>query len=902
MTTPDQWTPFHALPAEQAVTLLVTTAAGLDSTEADRRRVRHGPNRLPAPPGRSPVLRFLAHFHNVLIYVLLASATVTAVLGHLVDTIVILAVVIANAVIGFIQEGRAEQAMAAIRDMLAPRSTVLRDGRRQNLDAAELVPGDIVLVEAGDRVPADLRLLEARGLKAEEAILTGESVPVDKGTAPCPEDAALGDRSPMLFSGTLIAAGTGRGVVVATGAHTEIGRISGMLSTVETLTTPLVQQMNTFARWLTVFILIVAVGLLVYGHFVGHLPFAELFMAVVGLSVAAIPEGLPAVLTITLAVGVRAMARRNAIVRRLPAIETLGSVSVICSDKTGTLTRNEMVVTTLAAAGQVYAVDGDGYAPEGPVRLGELVVDGAVHPVLAEAARASALCNDAALHQSGEGWRAEGDPMEAALLALAGKLRGEGARPVADWARTDAIPFDAAHRYMAVLEHDHEGHARIYVKGAPEAILALCTDQLDPDGRPAGLDIGSWHDRVEQLAAQGQRVLALAMRVVPQSHTVLNTEDLAGRLTLIGLVGLIDPPRPEAIEAVAECHAAGIRVKMITGDHAATARAIAAQIGLRNTERVLTGSELETLDDAALADAAVETDVFARTSPAHKLRLVTALQARGLTVAMTGDGVNDAPALKRADAGIAMGQKGSEAAKEAAELVLADDNFASIAAAVREGRTVYDNIKKVISWTLPTNGGEAMTIVLALFAGMTLPITPVQILWVNLITAITLGLALAFEPSEPGTMRRPPRPRGQPLLTGELIWHIILISGLFLAAVFGIYSYAIDRGYPVALAQTLGLNMLVVLEIFHLFFIRNIHSTSLTWAAARGTPVVWACLVTVTAAQFAITYLPPLQAIFGTVAVSLVDGVLIVAIGAVFFALIETEKQIRLALRRSGRA
>ena len=638
MTSPDDSPPFHALPGAQVLDRLQATASGLDVTEAARRREHYGPNQLPQAPERHPLLRFLAHFHNVLIYVLLGAAVVTVLLTHWVDTGVILAVVVINAIVGYIQEGRAEQAMAAIRGMLAPHSTVLRDGRRQSLDAAELVPGDIVLVEAGDRVPADLRLLEVRGLKAEEAILTGESVPVDKGTAPCPEDAALGDRSPMLFSGTLIAAGTGRAVVVATGAHTEIGRISGMLSTVETLTTPLVQQMDTFARWLTVFILMVAVGLLVYGHFVGHLPFAELFMAVVGLSVAAIPEGLPAVLTITLAVGVRAMARRNAIVRRLPAIETLGSVSVICSDKTGTLTRNEMVVTTLAAAGQVYAVDGDGYAPEGPVRLGELVVDGAVHPVLAEAARASALCNDAALHQSGEGWRAEGDPMEAALLALAGKLRGEGARPVADWARTDAIPFDAAHRYMAVLEHDHEGHARIYVKGAPEAILALCTDQLSSDGRPAGLDIGSWHDRVEQLAAKGQRVLALAMRVVPQSHTVLNTEDLAGRLTLIGLVGLIDPPRPEAIEAVAECHAAGIRVKMITGDHAATARAIAAQIGLRNTERVLTGSELETLDDAALADAAVETDVFARTSPAHKLRLVTALQARGLTVAMTGDG------------------------------------------------------------------------------------------------------------------------------------------------------------------------------------------------------------------------------------------------------------------------
>ena len=382
---------------------------------------------------------------------------------------------------------------------------------------------------------------------------------------------------------------------------------------------------------------------------------------------------------------------------------------------------------------------------------------------------------------------------------------------------------------------------------------------------------------------------------------MLNTADLDGRLTLIGLVGLIDPPRPEAIAAVAECHAAGIRVKMITGDHAATARAIAVQIGLRNSARVLTGAELETLDDPALADAAVETDVFARTSPAHKLRLVTALQARGLTVAMTGDGVNDAPALKRADAGIAMGQKGSAAAREAAELVLADDNFASIAAAVREGRTVYDNIKKVISWTLPTNGGEAGVLLLALFAGMTLPITPVQILWVNLVTAVTLGLALAFEPSEAGTMRRPPRPRHQPLLTGELVWQIVLTSLLFVAAVFGIHALATDRGYPVPVAQTMALNTLVVLEIFYLFFVRNIHGSSLTWAAVRGTPVIWTCLATVTVAQFAITYLPPLQAIFGTAAVPLWDGLLIVLVGAVFFALVETEKQIRMALRRDNR-
>jgi len=846
------------------------------------------------------VLRFLSHFHNVLIYVLLGSAAITTALGHGVDTAVILTVVLVNAVIGFIQEGRAERAMDAIRKMLATRSAVLRDGQQETLDAAELVPGDIVLIEPGDRAPADLRLIEARGLSAEEAILTGESMPVDKATAPVDSGAVLGDRSSMLFSGTLIATGTGRGVVVSTGAYTEIGRISGMLGKVEVLTTPLVRQMDVFARWLTVCILLVAVSLLMYGYFVGRMPFAELFMAVVGLSVAAIPEGLPAVLTITLAVGVQAMAKRNAIVRRLPAIETLGSVSVICSDKTGTLTRNEMMVTSLAGSSHIYTVNGNGYAPKGTVQLGDADADPAKHSILMEFARAAALCNDAVLRGRADSWHVEGDPMEGALMALAGKISEEGPTPFRAWVRTDVIPFDAAHRYMAVLHHNHEQHACIYVKGAPEVVLSMCAQQRMAGGGAEALNPDYWHATVESLASEGQRVIAVAMRRMPQRHTVLNITDINGDLTLLGLVGLIDPPRAEAVDAVAECHAAGIGVKMITGDHATTARAIAKRIGLKNTELVLTGADIEDMDDAALAKTAVATDIFARTSPRHKLRLVTALQSHGLTVAMTGDGVNDAPALKRADAGIAMGQKGSEAAKEAAEVVLADDNFASIVAAVREGRTVYDNLRKVISWTLPTNAGEALTIIIALFAGLALPITAVQILWVNLVTAVTLGLALAFEPTEPGTMRRPPRPRDEPLLKRELIWYIVLVSVLFLAGVFGMYSYAIERGYAPALAQTLALNTLVVLEIFQLFFIRNIHSASLTLAGLRGTPVIWTCVIAVTLLQFAVTYIPSLQAVFGTQAVSFRDGLLILAVGVVFFALIETEKQMRLAFRRAA--
>ncbi len=900
MTDPADQPTYHAVPVDETLVALGATEKGLSEREAADRLAKHGANRLPPPVKQSTVRRFLHHFHNVLIYVLLGSAIITASLGHITDTGVILAVVVVNALIGFIQEGRAEQAMDAIRQMLASRTTVLRDGKRNSIASADIVPGDIVLLEAGDKVTADLRLLSARGLRMEEAVLTGESVPVEKTTRPVAETAALGDRSSMAYSGTLVAGGTGRGVVVATAGATEIGHISGMLSRVETLTTPLVEQMNLFARWLTVLILLVAAVLLAYGYFVGHVPFAELFMAVVGLSVAAIPEGLPAVLTITLAIGVQAMARRNAIVRRLPAIETIGAVSVICSDKTGTLTRNEMMAATIATAAQGYTVGGSGYAPEGTIRIGETVHDARDDAVLREVAHVAALCNDAVLRAHETDWRVEGDPMEGALQALAGKITGDHAQAFAGWTRTDAIPFDASHRYMAVLHHDHEGHARIDVKGAPERVLEMCADQLASDGGTAPLDRDDWHTRVETITAEGQRVLALARRNVAPDHVVLNTEDLEGRLTLVGLIGLIDPPRPEAIAAVGECHEAGIRVKMITGDHAGTARAIARQIGLQNPDRVLTGADLEDMDDARLSEVAVETDIFARTSPHHKLRLVMALQAHGLTVAMTGDGVNDAPALKRADAGIAMGQKGSEAAKEAAELVLADDNFASIVAAVREGRTVYDNIKKVISWTLPTNAGEALTIIIALFLGMALPVTPVQILWINLITAVTLGLALAFEPTEEDTMRRAPRARRAPLLTGELIWRIVLVSGLFVFAVFGLYSFSIDRGDAPEMARTIAVNTLVTLEIFNLFFVRNIYGTSLTWKAVRGTRVVWITVLSVVAAQFALTYLPVLQTVFETRALSVFDGLLIVATGAVFFAIIEAEKQIRLALRNRG--
>ena len=888
---------WHNISIDSVLEKLGATSAGLTRHEAEARLKAHGPNRLPEPPKRSTVIRFLLQFHNILIYVLLGSAVITAVLDHWIDTSVILAVVLANAIIGFIQEGKAEKAMDAIRQMLAPHASVLRSGERHSIEGEKLVPGDIVLLEAGDKVPADLRLLKTHGLQIQEAILTGESVPVEKHIEPVPFDAPLGDRSCIAFSGTLITSGQGKGVVVATGAATEIGRISGLLSEVETLTTPLVKQMGAFAQWLTIFILLIAAILLGYGYFVGHHEFTEMFMAVVGLSVAAIPEGLPAVLTITLAVGVQSMARRNAIVRRLPAIETIGSVSVICTDKTGTLTRNEMMVSSVLTHQHLFTLQGIGYEPKGTLLLENTEVSPAEYSVLEQLARAATLCNDAALHDREGAWMVEGDPMEGALLAFASKIGIEIRKEQAAWTRTDAIPFDAKHRFMATLNHNHEHHAFVFIKGAPEQILAMCINQSVTDWNVAPLNKAYWLEKADHIAARGQRVLAFAVKPVKSEHTVLEHTDIESTLTLLGMVGMIDPPRVEAIAAVAECHTAGIRVKMITGDHAKTAIAIGKQIGLQNPTKVLTGADLDGMNDATLKEAVLECDIFARTSPEHKLRLVMALQSHGMTVAMTGDGVNDAPALKRADVGIAMGKKGSEAAKEAAELVLADDNFASIASAVREGRTVYDNIKKVISWTLPTNAGEAMTIIVALLLGMTLPITPIQILWINLITAITLGIALAFEPTEENTMRRPPRPRGEPLLGGELVWYILLVSILCVCGVYGIYSYAIDRGYSIELARTLAVNTLVVMEIFTLFFIRNIYGTSLTWKAVLGTKMVWMSVIAVTVAQLAITYLPPLQKIFATEALPFLDGLLVIGIGVALFAVLETEKQIRLRLK-----
>ena len=895
--SPISSTDWHAQTTATALNALAARATGLSSAEAGRRLASHGPNRLPEPPRRGPLRRFLAQFNNLLIHVLLGAGLLTLLLDHALDAIVIFAVVLLNAVVGFIQEGRAENALAAIRGLIDPRCQVLRDGQRVSLPAEDLVPGDVVLLEAGDRVAADLRLLQAHSLRIDEALLTGESVAAEKTTEPVAADSALGDRRCLAFSGTLVATGSARGLVVATGAATELGHISTLIGEVQTLRTPLIERMDRFARQLTVFILAVSVLVLLLAVWLHGTDWTEAFLAVVGLAVAAIPEGLPAVMTITLAIGVQRMAARRAIVRQLPAVETLGSVTVICSDKTGTLTRNQMSVERLVAAEGEARIEGLGYAPHGEVHW-----QGADPPaeIAARAARVALLCNDARLLAEDSGdWGVLGDPMEGALRAFAQRLGLDEAAEQNAHPRLSELPFDSAHLYMAT-EH-RIGDARMaLVKGAPERVLALCAEVAVEDGaRP--LDTDHWRRRVEALAAGGLRVLALAEAPL-QEGQALEHAALPGRCRLLGLVGLIDPPREEAVQAVAECRSAGMRVKMITGDHAATALAIARELGLHQSPRVITGPELDALDAAAFAEAARAIQVFARVTPEHKLRLVEALQAQGEVVAMTGDGVNDAPALKRADVGVAMGMKGTETAKQAAEMVLADDNFATIVAAVREGRVIFDNLRKVIAWTLPTNGGEALAILAALLFGLALPVTAVQILWINMVTAVALGLTLAFEPAEPGVMQRAPRGRSAPLLDGFLLWRVAFVSVLVVIAAFGVFYASQAAGYSLELSRTLVVNTIVVLEIFYLFAVRYIGGSSLSWQGVLGTPAVLIGVGCVVLAQLAFTYLPALQALFRTEAVSLRDGLLVIGIGVLLLVVLEIEKWLfrRLGHSRNG--
>lgn len=901
-------TPWHACEHTKVVEQLDThREAGLSAQEASKRLLRDGPNALPQGRQRSAWARFAAQFNNLLIYVLLLAAAITWLLDHAIDSAVIVGVVLINALIGFVQEGKAESALDKIRTMLSPTAQVLRDGTRQEIDATGLVVGDIIFLAAGDKVPADSRLIETYSLTIEEAALTGESLGVEKSDQPVAQDAALGDRFSMAYSGTLVTSGQGVGVVVAVGRTTELGRISQILARVQALATPLTRKMEVFSKWLSLAILALSGMTFAFGYFVQDFSASEMFMAAVGIAVAAIPEGLPAIMTISLAIGVQRMARRRAIIRKLPVVEALGSVTVICSDKTGTLTRNEMAVQRVITAEIDAVVTGTGYSPHGKLMAQDgREIQAADYPVLHQLGRVASLCNDAQVAKVGQEWVLAGDPTEGALLSLAMKMDLHAHTLAQTYPRTDVLPFNSDIQFMATLHPTPAGEEIVLLKGAPERVLALCeTEQLDVGVRPLAREF--WLEKMNALAAEGMRVLAIADKPRLKTSGAASRfgldEARQGGFRLLGLVGITDPPREEVIAAIARCHSAGIRVKMITGDHVRTAQAIGAQIGITSGPgsggATLSGQEIDRLSQAELIEVVKQADVFARATPEHKLRLVQALQANGQVVSMTGDGVNDAPALKQADVGVAMGKKGTEAAKEAAEMVLADDNFASITAAVEEGRTVYDNIRKAIVFILPTNGGEAGMLVAAIALGWTLPITPVQILWVNMVTAVTLALAIAFEKAEKDIMSRPPRPPNEPLVYGFLLWRIALVSALMVIGCLSLFSWELARGLSLEEARTVAVNGLVMAEMVYLFNSRHLTQSVISREGLLGNPaVLWACAVLLLL-QALLTYWPVMHVLFGTAALDAAAWIKITGFALVLFLLIELEKKFLSRHRRS---
>lgn len=814
---------------------------GLSAEEVARRYETYGWNELPVKPGKPAWLRFLLQFHQPLLYILLIAGAVKAALGSWTNAAVIWGVTVINAVIGYVQEAKAEGAIASLAKAVTTETTVLREGQLLQIPSQDLVPGDVVMLASGDKVPADLRLLKIRNLQVDESALTGESVPVEKSVQPLPPHTPLAERINMAYAGSFVTFGQGTGMVVATAAETEVGKISQSMEQRVNLSTPLTRKFAKFSRILLYAILTLATLTFAIGLGQGE-SWIYMFEAAVALAVSAIPEGLPAVVTITLAIGVNRMAKRHAIIRKLPAVEALGSSTVICSDKTGTLTENQMTVQGIYAGGQHYQVSGSGYSPKGeitslPDPYDQSAFGDVLPPALEACLMAGVLCNDAQLKQTGEHWSVVGDPTEGALITAAAKADLSHARLAATRPRLDSIPFESEYQYMATL-HDIEPRT-IYVKGSVEAMLKRCTQQADSAGRVRSLDRTKIESVVETMAAEGLRVLAFAQKTVAPHQHAIDHDDLEAGLVFLGLQGMIDPPRPEAIAASHACQSAGIQVKMITGDHITTARAIAGRMGIQQATEVVAfeGWQLETMSDPQLVQAVAEGDVFARVAPTQKLRLVEALQSKGEIVAMTGDGVNDAPALKQADIGIAMGKGGTEVAREAADMLLTDDNFASIEAAVEEGRTVYQNLQKAIAFLLPVNGGESMTILISALLARDLPILSLQVLWLNMINSLTMTVPLAFEPKSNGLMRQAPRQPHEPLVTGKLLRRILAVSIFNWILIFGIFEWARTTTGDLAVARTMAIQALVAARIIYLLSISQLGLSLFSCVRRKATAI-----------------------------------------------------------------
>jgi magnesium-transporting ATPase (P-type) len=884
----------HSFSSAEVLAACKSSEQGLSGDVAARRLAEVGPNALPQAKSESPVRRFLRQMDDVLIYILLVSAALKAIIGDWVDFGVILAVALLNGVIGFIQEGRAEKALAGIARMLSPTAAVRRDGDWHVVPAEDLVLGDVIRVRAGDRIPADARLLGTANLQVEESALTGEALSATKRVEPVAAGAGVGDRSSMVFSSTIVTAGQGTAVVTGTGTRAEIGRIQQLMADVKPFDTPLTRQLTAFGKVVAVTVLVMAVLMVVVGRVFHSFSVPDLVAATIGFAVAAIPEGLPALVTITLALGVQQMARQHAIVRRLPVVEALGSVTTICSDKTGTLTRNEMTARRVVVSGGTYEVSGIGYEPDGRLEQDGRPVRVPAVPDLALLIRVMAVANEADVTSvpDGEGgrmhWQLVGEPTEGALRTLGMKAGMDHLR----YTRLAVLPFDSDYKLMATLNSGPDGSRMVLVKGAPDRLLKRCRTQLTLDGGSEPLDFAAWERRIDDLGGRGLRVLAAAWQPVPPDTGTLDLADLADGLEFVGLVGITDPPRPEAVAAIQSCHRAGIRVKMITGDHAATATAIAREMGILAADAgpAVTGAELESATDEELRGFVRSVDVFARTSPEHKIRLVRALQHNGEVVAMTGDGVNDAPALKQADIGVAMGIKGTEATKQVAGMVLADDNFATIEQAVEQGRRIFDNLQKSIVFLIPTNGAQSLVILVAVLFGLALPLDPVQILWVNLVTAVTLSLALAYEPGEPDLMDRPPRSTKNHILELIYVPPVILASLLIAGTTIGVFLYGQSLGMDRAVTQTMAVNTLVLAQSLYLFNARHLRESSLNMRTLTGNKVVWIVLGVLLGLQLLFVYLPFMNTWFRSAPVGPSGWLIPLGLALVVFLVLEAGK------------
>lgn len=865
---------------------LKSSPAGLSTAEAQERLRKQGPNALPQKADQSALLKFIAHFKDVLIYILLAAAVITAMMGHWVDTFVIIGVAVINALIGFVQENNAEKSLKSIQNMLASEAMLIRDGKQVTVPTREIVVGDVVMLRPGDKIPADLRLYEVNNLRVEEAILTGESTVVSKNSDTLSGEKSLGDRLNLAFSGTTVSSGTASGIVIASGGDTELGHINAMISGIREAKTPLLVQIDKLGKAIFLIILAMMVVLFIFGYLLRDIPLGELLLSVISLAVATVPEGLPAIISIILSLGVQSMARSNAIIRKLPTVETLGAMSVICSDKTGTLTMNEMTVKAVVLAKSRWRVSGNSYEPKGEIVAEQGSVNAAQDPLFQQFLQAVDICNESQLRQDSQGhWTIVGGPTEGALKVLAAK----GLTTPQPVEVVSKLPFDSLYKYMSV-SCVVNGESWVLLTGAPDVLLTLCQQQQTPDG-PEPIDRAYWDAAITTYASEGLRTVAAAWKKTASPVTSLDHGDLKSEMVLLGLACMMDPPRPEAIAAIDECQKAGIRVKMITGDHQETAMAIGQMLGIGNSQAAITGYELEHMSDAELATAAKTYDIFARTSPEHKLRLVKALEASGEIVGMTGDGVNDAPALKQANVGIAMGIKGTEVTKEAADMILADDNFATIAAAIKEGRRVYDNLKKTILFVMPTCMAQGLLIIIAILMGNLLPLTPVQILWMNMATSATLSFGLAFEPAEANVMRRPPRNVKAHVMDVYAIWRVFFVSLLIAVSAFVLEAWLQPRGYTPEFIRTVLLQMLVTAQWVYMLNCRNTDGFSLDRGLLKNRGL-WLVTLVLIILQAIIIYVPLMNTLFGTRPLPINYWLISLLVGIAIFAVVEIEKRL----------